>query len=111
MREKLIFEVQGSADYPYEVKFYKDGNNLTAICDCPAGQNGLYCKHRFNILAGKSENVVSNNKKKIAIIVEWLKGTDVEGAIQSVHEAERVFDTAKKDLSAKKKQLARAMYD
>ena len=35
--QELIFEIKGSSKDPYEVIFIKDGDSLTAICNCPAG--------------------------------------------------------------------------
>jgi uncharacterized Zn finger protein len=61
--EETYFIVQGSADEPYKVTFRRKGNNLSAYCTCPAGENGQYCKHRFRILAGCDDGIVSENKK------------------------------------------------
>ena len=50
--ESIRFLVQGSSAEPYEVTFVKRGENLSASCTCPDGQNRLSCKHRLNILEG-----------------------------------------------------------
>jgi uncharacterized Zn finger protein len=47
--EEICFLVQGSAEEPYKVTFRKKGNNLSAYCTCPAGENGQYCKHRIEV--------------------------------------------------------------
>ena len=109
--DQIVFLVQGSAPEPYEVYFSKSGNNLTAHCTCPAGENGLYCKHRFRILAGKTEGIVSDNKEDVKIVQSWLKGSDVEEAMNYVLEMEKEVEKAKKKHSAAKKKLARAMND
>ncbi len=109
--DKIKFLVQGSAEYPYEVIFIKRGSNLSAYCTCPAGENSQYCKHRFRILAGSNEGIVSDNKDEVMIVKAWLPGTDVEAALHEVVEKERVLEKAKKDLSAAKKKLARIMTD
>lgn len=57
--ESITFLVQGSAIEPYKVTFRKNAENLTALCDCPAGIYGQYFKHRFNILAGSTKGIVS----------------------------------------------------
>ena len=60
-----IFFVQGSETEPNKVTFIKDGLNLSCYCTCKAGQNGLYCKHRFNLLDGITNNLVSNNLDEV----------------------------------------------
>lgn len=107
----ITFLVQGSAPYPYRVVFRKNGNNMTAQCDCPAGEVQQYCKHRFRILDGNKEGIVSNNADAVKTISIWLIGSDVEAAIKEVTAAEQRVEKAKKELSGFKKKLARAMTD
>ena len=109
--EAIYFLVQGSAVEPYKVTFQKNGNNLSAYCTCPAGENGQYCKHRFRILEGSDERIVSDNKNETALVKSWLAGTDVETALMEVAEREMALEKAKKELSTAKKKLARAMND
>jgi SWIM zinc finger len=106
MRE---FLVQGSSPEPYKVTFTRDGSNLSAYCTCPAGENGMYCKHRFNILKGSSKGIISPNIADVEIVASWLVGTDVEAAIKTVKNFEKEVEQIKKQLSAAKKELARAM--
>lgn len=109
--EKLVFLVRGSASEPYEVKLRKDGNNLTAICSCPAGRLGQYCKHRFQILEGEAMGIVSDNQSEVSLVKEWLRGTDVEAALQDVRDSEKAAEMAKKYLSDAKRKLAVALGD
>ncbi len=107
--ETIQFLVQGSADEPYEVTFQKSGNNLSAFCTCAAGQNGQYCKHRFQILEGSTEGIVSGNSEQVPTVITWLPGTDVAEALAALTAAEREFDRAKKVVTHAKKNLASAM--
>lgn len=107
--ETIQFLVQGSADEPYEVTFQKAGNNLSAFCTCAAGQNGQYCKHRFQILEGNTEGIVSGNIEQVSAVAAWLPGTDVAEAMAALDAAEREFDRAKKVVTNAKKNLALAM--
>lgn len=109
--EEIHFLVQGSADEPYKVTFQKKGTNLSAYCTCPAGENGQYCKHRIIILEGSNEGIISSNKDEVMIIKSWLRGTDVEAALMSLIDAQKQCEKAKIELSAAKKQLARAFRD
>jgi len=109
--DELRFLVQGSAELPYRVSFQKNDNNLSAYCTCPAGENGQYCKHRFNILGGITEGIVSGNEQDVKVVESWLPGTDVEAAWNIVMDAEELFERAKRELSAAKKKLAGAFRD
>lgn len=105
------FLVQGSASEPYEVVFRRDGSNLSAYCTCPAGTNGMYCKHRFAILKGLAKGVVSENASEVAEVAAWLPGTDVEAAMADVEALEAEANQIKNALSKAKKNLAKAMRD
>ena len=107
----IHFLVQGSSEAPYHVTFQKEDKNLSAYCSCPAGENGQYCKHRFNILGGITEGIVSNNLDQVHIVKSWLVGTDVEKALLAVMDAEEKFELAKLELSTSKKRLAKSFRD
>ena len=107
--EELVFQVKGSSSKPYELTFIKDGDSLTALCTCPAGQFGNSCKHRIAIIDGDANAVSSANADQVPRIVEWLAGTDVEAALTAMRQAERNPDKTKADVADLKKTLARAM--
>lgn len=107
--EELIFLVKGSSKEPYEVTFIKDGDSLTALCTCPAGTYGNFCKHRISILDGNTQSISSDNAEQAPKIVDWLAGTDVEAALSEMRDAEKNSDPDKSVLNAAKKKLARAM--
>lgn len=105
--QELTFHVKGSSAEPYEVIIIKDGDSLTALCSCPAGQHGNFCKHRIGILEGKPAGIVSDNADSVPTAVGWLAGTDVEAALADVRTAEKNKD--KTAISTAKRKLARAM--
>jgi uncharacterized Zn finger protein len=110
--QEISFEVQGSAIEPYSVLFVKRSDtNLSAYCSCPAGQNGQYCKHRFNILAGITKGIVSDNLDDVKVVQSWLHGTDVEKAIKKMRDLESEAEKIKKELSDAKKDVAKAFRD
>ncbi len=106
---ELTFRVKGSSAEPYEVTFIKDGDSLTALCSCPAGQYGNFCKHRIAILDGKDRAIVGENADQVATIGDWLQGTDVALALTEFREIEKSANTSRSALVAAKKKLARAM--
>jgi hypothetical protein len=106
---ELVFQVKGSSVKPYEITFIKDGDSLTALCSCPAGQYGNFCKHRIAILDGNGKAIVSDNTEQVATVVDWLQGTDVAMALEEFREIEKIKGTPKSSLVAAKRKLARAM--
>lgn len=107
--EELTFLVKGSSKDPYELIFIKDGDSLTAICNCPAGTYSNFCKHRISILDGNAKAIVSDNADQATKVTGWLIGTDVEEALTEMRAAEKMDDPEKKKLNAAKRKLARAM--
>jgi len=103
--DETTFKVRGSAAEPYELTFIKDGDSLTALCTCPAGEFGNICKHRMNILDGKTAGISSGNEDDVGKVRGWLAGSDVEAALKELRAAEQSGD----DLAAAKRKLARAM--
>jgi len=107
--QELVFLVKGSSAEPYEVTFIKDGASLTALCTCPAGTYGNFCKHRISILDGNTKAILSDNAEQAAIVLGWLPDTDVEAALSEMRKAEKIADPEKKALNVAKRKLARAM--
>lgn len=107
----LYFSVQGSQSDPYKITFKKEGANFSAYCTCAAGENGMYCKHRFSLMNGDISALVGDNANDILHLKEWIKGTDVEKAMQEVLIAEQQLEAAKAKATMAKKNLARSMRD
>ena len=112
MREELCFMVQGSAADPYQVRIVNRGKgNISAYCTCPAGEKKSHCKHRINILNGKTMGIVSGNESEVKKVLSWVPGSDLELAMKKVEEMEYQLDLAKSNLNKSKKMLAMAMLD
>ena len=108
-QDELTFQVKGSSAEPYELTFIKDGDSLTALCSCPAGQYGNFCKHRIALLDGNSQAIVSDNQDQVPTVVSWLQGTDVAAALTEFRVIEASKESSKNALMAAKRKLARAM--
>ncbi len=106
--KEIMFLVQGSSPEPYRVKFQKSTTSFTAHCSCPAGQNGMQCKHRLNILMGLTDAIISNNVNEVEIIQGWLANTPTDEAMQSLANIDKQYSSIKKALSKAKKNLSKA---
>jgi uncharacterized Zn finger protein len=102
------FIVRGESG-EYEITFSRKGNYIKAKCTCPAGENGLHCKHRIEIMRGKTSNILSGNETEVGKIKDFIKGTDIEKAFIEFEEAEIVYEFAQKQFAKAKKLLAKAM--
>ena len=107
--QELTIQVTGSSPTPYELTFIKDGASLTALCTCPAGSFGNSCKHRVAVFDGDVGAVVDGDAVKVATVVQWLAGTDVEAALKAMRDASAAPDATKESLATAKKSLAKAM--
>lgn len=109
--DRFEFLVRGEAAEPYRVSFRREGRNLSAHCTCPEGQGGKYCDHRINILRGSIESVVSENAADAATVASWLKGTDVDAALQSVIRLEKEARRINQALGEAKQTLSEYLLD
>ncbi|GAB0057522.1 hypothetical protein SIID45300_01852 [Candidatus Magnetaquicoccaceae bacterium FCR-1] len=107
----LQFLVQGSKPEPYRVTFERtSGNQLHAFCTCPAGQKGQSCKHRFRILEGDGEGVISENAGDVPRVVEWLQETALQEALARMLTAEEKVKAAQQQVSTAKRAIADMMH-
>ncbi|MDE1901492.1 MAG: SWIM zinc finger family protein [Alphaproteobacteria bacterium] len=98
---KIEFSIQGREPKPYLVIFERKGNHLNAMCSCPAGKNGQYCKHRLGLLAGDVTNLVSNNASDVSKLPDMLKDSDVQTAMEHLQQAENEYDVTRKMMDEK----------
>lgn len=106
----LTFLVAGSAPEPYRVEFLKEGDRLTALCTCQAGQKRQACKHRLSLMAGYATGLDGENTNDVSALTDLLAGTQLHAAYQRVAEAEAASAAADKALPAAKRELSRVMH-
>ncbi len=107
--KRLDFLVEGSKGDEYHVVFERNGTNLNIFCSCKAGQNGLYCKHRFALMDGVIDDLISDNEDEASEIKDIISGTDVEIAYQKALQLEEAHAEIKRQLDEAKRDLAEAM--
>lgn len=103
----LEFEIQGSADDPYRLRFERQGDNFTASCTCPAGENMQVCKHRLALLAGDVSALASDNEEAVPLLRNMLAGTPTAPALLAYLNAVTGLADAKAELTGRRHALAR----
>ena len=107
--ETIKFLVQGSAQEPYKVEFSRENDKITATCNCPAGRYSTHCKHRISILTNNSKNIVSRNAEDVETISSWIRGTEVEEALNYFLKMQELEKNAKKEANKAKKYFEKIM--
>jgi hypothetical protein len=108
----LSFEVEGSKGDVYSIKAGTSGDgNVWITCSCPAGDNGLYCKHRFALIHGDISDLLSDNDDDVERLQALLAGSDIEAWLHRIVEWEERVAAAKAELAKVKRGLARSMHD
>lgn len=97
-----------SSGNEYNVQVYSTEDGPVITCDCPAGENGQYCKHRFALISGDEREVVEADAQ-VSEIAALVAGSRLEAAIDAMHKQEAVVKKAQADLRAIKKSVASAM--
>lgn len=108
--EEIEFEVQGSESFPYHVRFIRDPSGmLFALCDCAAGQNGRFCKHRNRILLGNDVAIVSPNIDQVATVKAWCDQSEIGPILAELKALEAEAATLKKRISDTRENLSDAL--
>ena len=108
--ERLQFVVEGSQGDEYRVIFNRIGDKLNAYCNCQAGLNGQYCKHRLDLMDGEIGNLLSLNNEDVERLRDLMAGTKLEVAYRQFIAANQLCEAAKQRLAAARKELAREMH-
>ncbi len=114
MNEALKFSIMGEDDNLYDVTIERDSNNLgnlQAMCSCKQAAENDICAHRFAILEGDMSKVASNSLGDAQTLREWIKGSDIEVAMQNLSKAKTELLLAHEKVAQCRKMLVRRMLD
>lgn len=106
---EISFLVKGSKPEPYTVTFKFDDKSFAAICTCPAGEEGMHCKHRVNFLNGDTSNVVNGNKEDIKLVLESYSRSELKTLLDSLILNGNEIERLKKESLTIKKKIAKYM--
>jgi NAD-dependent DNA ligase len=92
----------------YKIIIQQEGDGISLSCNCPAGASGGFCKHRFALIDGDTKDVVEATGD-VATIPSLVEGTELEVAINRMHDQERAIKDAHAELKQIKKMVGRVM--
>lgn len=107
--EQVRFEIQGSAPLPYVILFTHAEKEIIATCSCPAGENGLHCKHRLGILTGSPEICHGLSDAELTAVRSWLPGSRLAPILLEMAKADSLVAAAQKAAKSARKKVAAAM--
>ncbi len=114
MKQTLEFSVMGEDDQTYVVSIERneiDLGNLTALCSCDTAQVGDLCGHRFAVLEGETADLVSENIDDVVTLRKWIKGSDIEVAMQNLSKAKTEMRLAHEKVEQCRRMLVKRMLD
>jgi arginine/ornithine N-succinyltransferase beta subunit len=114
MRQVLNFSIMGEDENVYEVAVARethDLGNLSASCSCGKAQEGDFCAHRFDVLEGVTGSLVSGNLDDLRALREWIRGTDIDVAMQALSKAKTELLLAHEKVAKCRAMLVRRMLD
>lgn len=105
----LRFIVQGSIPGGYEIIAEKSASKLTFKCSCEAGSKGSHCKHRFALLAGQPDAILSGNEQDLILLHTMLAGSSIDTRFRKICQLEIEKERIDTQLKAEKKAIGREM--
>ena len=97
-----------SSENEYAVHVYETDDGPVITCDCPAAENGQYCKHRLALISGDERDVIEADTP-VSAVANLVEGSRLKAAIDAMHKQEAAVKKAQTELRALKKSVANAM--
>ena len=92
------------------VRFYIDGDVISAFCSCPAGEHRKLCKHVMQIINGDDSILYDRNQKAIFDqICSHLQETTIPSLLSELSKSEILLRKAQKNVRKAKKALEKVV--
>ena len=104
------FKVRGSEGDLYQIAFVQTPHGLIVSCTCKAGQNGMFCRHRLQLMAGdKSDLEDTSRLQELDAVLDWPEFTEIRKSINELNEVQKKIDELDRVKSKLKKLVATAI--
>ena len=105
----LRFRMKGSQGDIYEVEAERSGDTVRITCTCDAGQRGIHCHHRIELLRGDITALVSDNAADVTKLKDLVEDTTLAAALIALTVAEAAQISAKTERDHRMKAIDRLM--
>ncbi|MBF0295505.1 MAG: SulP family inorganic anion transporter [Magnetococcales bacterium] len=105
-------ESEGASE-PLELLFRRVGSSMMVSCSCSQADEFAFCTHRMAILTGDLTKItlLDGSERDVEEIMEMMRGTDVDVALQNLIAADRAMQTASRELFQAREAFGKAMND
>ena len=101
------FNVKGSEGDLYQIAFVQAPQGLIVSCTCKAGQNGMFCRHRLQLLAGDFSELQDKTKvQELNEVLNWEEFNPIKQNIVELNEVQKKIDELDRIKSKLKKIVA-----
>lgn len=101
-----ILAKSSSGNHSYQVDFHLHNDKLLVFCDCPAGNLGKFCKHKWELLSGNKSMLFDvSEDEKLNKVLTWVEKSDFKNLYSKVDELENQLELIKKEIKKEKKNV------
>ncbi len=112
MKTKKPIEIlsKSSSGNPYTVRFYIEGNEISAFCSCPAGEYRKLCKHVIGMI-NRDYSILYDSSQKMILdkICSHLLRTTIPTLLSELNESEILLKQVQKNVKKAKKALEKVV--
>lgn len=105
----LRFRMKGSEGDLYDVEAERYGDAVRITCTCEAGQRGIHCHHRLELLRGDVTALVSDNAADVTKLQALVEGTKLAACLVALTAAEVAQAAAKAERDRRMHAIDRLM--
>jgi hypothetical protein len=105
----LRFRMKGSQGDVYDVEADRIDNAVRITCTCEAGQRGIHCHHRLELLRGEITSLASDNAADVTKLWALIEGTKLAASLVALTAAEAAQASAKAERDRRMKAIDRLM--
>lgn len=107
---KYYIRIKGNSKPFYGVSLFINGGKIIVSCECPAGQLGLMCHHKTDLLNGKNTVLYEPaDVEALNEVKEQIKKTNYYNLLQEHTQIKKDIETLKKHEKDFRKMIERMM--
>ena len=109
---KIVLRAHSSSGDPYAVEFRREDGKLSVFCECSAGERGMLCKHKIQLMDG--DDCMLADPRQVSEFQEvrkWVTESGYSNLFAEVDAIESEMEVLKKLLKAAKKAASKQLME